>query len=516
MCGFKFTYIKDHEFQQLVDFECKYQIICTPPIGLITNFPFKCQVVNTKLWCESGIDIQVEISLGAINNKYYDGSPVYQATEYMGYTRKTFKTNKEIIAEFEKILASKEKVLASETEYKIVEAVLHKESECCLNRICTLSSKTGNPMSYYLEAYRGNKEKIIKVIKKALKQFCLTDQLSILLNFPTPVIFITREYIEMYSDVLTVHFRNAINTLIVLSNNRLALAFDNGVVGVYDIITKTIILNKMHKNVGSSLCQLYENTIVIGYFDLDKLMMWNFKHNTEKMINLPVKEYCKNDSIILLEENILMYNSIADNLYVINFNYKKAKINKVDFNAKCFLRDNDKLFMGYGSAVEEAESVHAKNQIAIYNVKDYIDVNLNGKCSNVFSFSKNIKQIERMSKNKIFCLTSFFDGHCCSYFCKIYIMNIKTNTMTVLIEEQEVDNIIFIAYLGNNHLALHRYNIIEIIDILTKKMVRQINTDKKMTLMTKINNKLVVVDSSDYPVPRKTNNKSCVRIYQKI
>ena len=109
------------------------------------------------------------------------------------------------------------------------------------------------------------------------------------------------------------------------------------------------------------------------------------------------------------------------------------------------------------------------------------------------------------------------------FFSKIYVLNIKTGGHTLLVDEYECDKIIFIAYLGNNHLALHRYNRIEIIDIKTKKMVQQINTDNKMTSMIKLNNindtctyKLIVVDSTDYPVPRKAKNKSCIRIYQKI
>ncbi len=365
-------------------------------------------------------------------------------------------------------------------------------------------------------------------------QFILTNELSDLLNFPTPIIHIVRDYFETYSDVQTINFGNAINTIQGLTNNRIGIGFDNGVIGVYDLMTNTIILNKTQKYVVSSLCQLNENQLVCGYSDLEQLMMWNLKDNAQTMIVLPSKHYCKKDSIILLEKNVLMYNSTDDNVYVINLKHSKAKINQVDDNTKCFLSENDQLFMGYGcyEVCVQSESgdydfetneyddddvyQDVKNQVAIYNVEDYIGVNLDVKYVNKFTFSRNIKQLERIDNDNFACLDSIFDGHCCSYFCKIYFMNIGTDTRTVFINEQECDNIISISYLGNNNLALHRYNRIEIYDTKTKVMIQQINTNHKATYFKKLNNKFIVVDSTDFPVPKKANNKSCVRIYQRI
>jgi len=159
-CGFKFTFAKDHpHMQQLLDLVWGYQIICTPPeIGLITDNSFTCEVVRTT---EKGI--AVPISLEAMDTEHYDGSPVYMGTEYMGYRKKTFGTNKEVIEQFGKILASK-------SESKIIEAELHKESGCCVYGLCTLPSRTGHEMSYFLKACKGNKEKIIEAVKEALKK----------------------------------------------------------------------------------------------------------------------------------------------------------------------------------------------------------------------------------------------------------------------------------------------------------------------------------------------------------
>ncbi len=536
--GFKFTFIKEPGFYC----ESIYKIICTPPVcgSFITNHPFVCEIVNDKIWYEKGKDdIVTEISLGAIDNKYYDGSLVYMGTEYMGYERKIFKTNREVIEQFEKILASKEIILAFNQKSKIMETELHEKSGCCfhsesenLGKTCYLFSRTGYKMSYFVEAYghwHGQSldqdgEKIIKAIKKALTGYSLTRELSSICGLPTPLGLIIREYFETYSDVLTIRFGKAINTMIILNNGNLALAFDNGVVGIYDVITKTMTLNKTCKNTSVSLCQFDDNTLVCGFSDLDKLMMWNFKSNANNMINLPSsrqipKRYCKKNSIILFGKKILMLNLTDDNIYTIDFNHEKTKIKKVDFNTNCFLRDNNLMFIGYKNIQEE--NVYAKSIVSVFNVKDYIEANLNGGCTSIFALDWNIEQFEPISKNKFLCLTWIYDGHCCSFFSNIYILNIKTGDHTLLINEYECDKIISIAYLGNNHLALHRYNRIEIINIKTKKMIQQINTDNKMTFMIKLNNindisKLIVVDSTDYPVPRKAKNKSCVRIYHKI
>lgn len=432
----------------------------------------------------------------------------------------------------------------SKIELKILEDELHKESGCCLyvsgfessprtniDHIdasnhsfgqkniynCNLYSITGYKMSYFLEAYcpaQENKDKIIKVIKKALTGYSLTMELSNLIDLPIPLARITREYFELYSDVSTLRFGNAIDTIIILKNDNLALAFDNGVVCIYDWVTKTIV-KKSRNYVATSLCGLWATTLVCGYENLNELLVWDFKNNTEKTIDLPHGQCCKKNSIMMLEENILLCISTYGDVYVINFNHDRPKINKVDSYVVNALKIDKHLIMGYSFGKNDMEPVFTGRRVSVYNVDDYININMYGE-SITFCLEWKINQFEYMSKNKFFCLTSILDGHCRAPFSRIYIIDIKTNTEIVLIDEYERDSIESIVYLGDRHLALHRHNRIEIIDIKTKKLVQQIDTDRIMTFMTQASGRLVVVDSIDYSVPRKANNKSCVRFYQNL
>jgi hypothetical protein len=547
--GFKFTFVKQpgkYSTWSYYRLPTKYTIITTPPDcgSFVTNNPFACEIINDRTWSQKEDNIVISISLAILcldpespkttSSEYYDGSPIYMGTGYMGYETQTFKTCQEVIEQFEKILASKEITLASRSESKIMKTKLHEESGCCRSKGngCSLFSRTGHRMSYFLEAYRQNphqdnqwnKEKIIKVIKKALTGYSLTHELSDSFAFPVPLALIVREYLETYSDVLTIRFSNAIKTMIVLDDGNLALGFNNGVAGVYDIATKKIIFNKTHQNI-TSLCQFDQSTLVCGLLNVDKLKMWNFKDNTEKIINLPpsndqrIKLYCKNNSIVLLEKNKLMINLSNHNVYIIDFSYKKTKIIQVDFNTECFFRDNYLIFMGYKNDMDNNvdNNMDPDTTIAsVFNAKDFIEANLNGECINTFTLKWDIKQFERISKNKFLCLISYYHGH----FSKIYILNIKTNTNTIFINENK-SYIKSIAYLGNNHLALLRNNRIQIIDIKTKIMVHQINTDNNFTSMIKINGmnnpcKLFVVESIVSSELGKIKIKSCVRIFQNL
>lgn len=163
--GFKFIFAKDDPgMKNLLDLVWGYQIICTPPdVGYITNYPFTCQVVRTAGEQPDGNGITVEISLQGIDVETFEGFPVYMGTEYMGYRSKNFKTNKEVIEQFEKILASK-------SESKIVEAEIHKEAKCCVFGLCTLYSRTGYCMSDFIKAHSGDKDKIVKAIKEVLEK----------------------------------------------------------------------------------------------------------------------------------------------------------------------------------------------------------------------------------------------------------------------------------------------------------------------------------------------------------
>lgn len=107
--GFKFIFVQEEQCTAPWH-PPSYQVTCIPPEGglYITDNPFTCNVVNNKPWYEKGKDdLVIELSLQATDDKYYDGSLVPMGTEYMGYCTRTFKTNKEVVEQFEKIIASK-------------------------------------------------------------------------------------------------------------------------------------------------------------------------------------------------------------------------------------------------------------------------------------------------------------------------------------------------------------------------------------------------------------------------
>ncbi len=109
--GFKFVFAKDHPaMQQVLDLVSGYQIICNPPeIGFITKYPFTCEVLETD---------EILISLEGVDVENFDG-PYKKGTKYMSYKKKIFKTNKDVIQQFEKIVASK-------SIEKIKEIEIHK------------------------------------------------------------------------------------------------------------------------------------------------------------------------------------------------------------------------------------------------------------------------------------------------------------------------------------------------------------------------------------------------------
>lgn len=375
--------------------------------------------------------------------------------------------------------------------------------------------------------------------------------------FPKPLVQIITEYFEIYLDTMCANFSSAVSAILELTANRLALGFDNGVVGVYDLITKTIILNKTPRYVTTSLCQLNDNILISGYSNFDELMVWDFKNNVQKMIKLPAGKYCKNNGMRILKNNVSIYSSVDECLYVIDFNHmgvkideflkipgngrnqvkmKKPKLYQVDRGAKCYLKNGSKLMICY-----QDQEYHFKcatylayladpgleNYVRVVNVNNYIRSNIDNDCfdkicdedSNCcihFSKQKHIQQMVRIDEYNFATLDSVFDGHCCSYFCEIHIANTKTKSQKLFFRDYECDNIISIQYLKNNHLALHRYNRIEIYDIIEKQMIQQIKSDRIITDLIEMNHGFAIIESNGYPVPRRANNKSRVQIYQKF
>jgi WD40 repeat protein len=284
-----------------------------------------------------------------------------------------------------------------------------------------------------------------------------------------------------------------VNTILGLTNNRIATGSTTGFVCIYDLknntqitkkICKPIKYKKTLKNYISVLCQVDENTIACGLLKRGYIYIWNFKDDTEKIIKIFGACY---NNMIVLNNDLLTFIS-ASSLFMVNLKtYKITDLIIAMPIVTCIALLNNNYIIG-----TDTESLHRPDNpdhVSIINK----NILMQGQHSR-----KDIKyfttQPHRLSTHVLPIdddnLVVVEDTYCTPESDIITVHNIKTLKLINIIKQYD-GKIKSIVNLGNNNIAYLANNKIIILNVLTGIHIQAI---ENIVLLNKLDDGFIAVD----------------------
>jgi hypothetical protein len=319
-----------------------------------------------------------------------------------------------------------------------------------------------------------------------------TILLKCFINCPKVIVSIIFEYVIDFFKMTNIHFKNSkINTIKQLTNNRIAIGFADSILCVYNLSNKEPLFKKLEADVLiSAFCQLDDNTLVVGFSNRDYFFIWNYVNGTDRIMRLPKTKYCGNDSIIKLENNILIYISKCGMVYTINLKKNIIKLQLLgQDDVKCFTKLNNTIAFGFVSS----KRLYSK-PINTYNIHPFCDMNKEDKylidtfkalltCTLVnkivYVNDDNLAAIEaenQSNKHSLLVIHSVKNPQLKSFYGNC---------------SEEFKSIIS---LKNNRIAILLRNEIRIYDIMLKLCIQTIQHTNKLILLENLDDKFMVVD----------------------
>jgi len=317
---------------------------------------------------------------------------------------------------------------------------------------------------------------------------------------PKTIIEIMYEYCDPYFDEIKSFQGETITAIKVLTYNRLATASLHKKICIYNLKDQNIISERPKEKITSkqlkyfkennimnsisAICQVDDNKIICGMTHDDYMLVWDFKDNAEYTIDCC---QCFNDSIILIEENIIAYFTVNKSIKILQLKTKEIiyYYYNYDFNSYTdFSLINNKIFI-------------CCNNICIIAKQNFITNNNHNEnkcytsCTEKYAYNKMIYSPEY---NNIVVVESSYSLN------KINIIMYHNHNDTVMrigIIENIKGTINQIICLNNNNIAtLINYDII-IFDIVTGQKIQII--EHKTGIFSFLHyldhNKFIAIDS---------------------
>jgi hypothetical protein len=304
--------------------------------------------------------------------------------------------------------------------------------------------------------------------------------------FPNIIIPIIFSYCTQYYDQTNKTFKDsAINTIIGLTKNRLAMGSNNGFLRIYNLDDGTEIVKEIDVDPITAMCQIDDVTVACGIKNKDYIIVFDFENDIKKKIEF--NNYgC--DNIMLLSENIIGFITKSC-FYILNF-----KTNIVLYQASpltCVLKINDKILM----SVEEEPVGQIRPRYI--SVSDYAKIFITqNDVNNIFleeSQYQKIKQMIHIENDIIAIVCNEPYRNKMDVIVKndyIRIINIVTNQRIDIIYtiKGKIYNII---YLGNNNIAV-LVDTVLIFNIITGEQIQTFKN--KYLYITVVGDSIVTVD----------------------